>query len=486
MINGVRSQANNSRESLPLPLIVPARIGTSTWLLHLRSFAVAGQLLTILAAATLTSIPLRYGPLLALVALTAFTNLIYGVWLHSLPHASGENPGGIVEESDAEHPRMQQVASALMLLDLMSLTGLLHFSGGVDNPFSFFYFVNLAVGGVMIRPRVAWSMTAMAIIGYSYLLLSSEPVDAISGGSVRHGLDIRTLGLLLAFAACASVVTYFVTRTSGDLQERERQLRHTQLAHAKDQRLEGLTTLAAGAAHELATPLSTIDVIVREMSRHLEDCDKPETVDTDLRLIDGQLEMCRQILGRMRSAAGDSMAHRWNKTTVGELIDCTLEGIRDPHRVDVADGSDSLENHPLWLPQEAVAQAIRNLIHNGLDASGEQGRVSLSSRIDLHQLTLSVRDHGDGMSKEVLGRAADPFFTTKEPGRGIGLGLFLTQNVISQLGGTIDFRSTKGEGTEVVVALPLHRDSESGVNGSAVADPPAAQWTAAPDPSLPP
>ncbi len=449
--------AVTSRDAIPLPLILPARIGTSTWLLHLRSFAVAGQLLTILAAATLTSIPLRYGPLLALVALTAFTNLIYGVWLHSLPHASGDNPDGIVEESDAEHPLMHQVAQGLMLLDLATLTGMLHFSSGVDNPFSFFYFVNLAVGGVMIRPRAAWSMTGLAIVGYTFLLLFSEPVQAISGDGVRHGSDIRSIGLLLAFAACAIVVTYFVTRTSGELQERERQLRHTQLARAKDQRLEGLTTLAAGAAHELATPLSTIDVIVREMSRHLEDCDKPKTVDTDLKLIDGQLEMCRQILNRMRSAAGDSMAHRWNKTTVGELIDCTLEGIRDPHRVDVADGSESLENHPLWLPQEAVAQAIRNLIHNGLDASESQERVNLSSKIEAGHLILSVIDQGDGMSEEVLGRAADPFFTTKEPGRGIGLGLFLTQNVVSQLGGTIHFRSSKGQGTEVDVSLPLQR-----------------------------
>ena len=462
-------KTKSAREPLSLPLIAPARIGTSTWLLHLRSFAVAGQLLTILAAATLTDIPLRYGPLLAFVALTAFTNLIYGVWLHSFPHSS-HAANEFDEEGHAEHPLEYQVALALMLLDLATLTAMLHFSSGADNPFSFFYFVNLAVGGVMIRPRAAWAMTALAIIGYTFLLFYSAPVDAISGGALRHGLDIRSIGLLLAFAACAIVVTYFVTRTSGDLQERERQLRHTQLARAKDQRLEGLTTLAAGAAHELATPLSTIDVIVRELFRHLEDCQKPESVDTDLKLIDGQLEMCRQILNRMRSASGDSMAHRWNKTTVGELIDCTLEGIRDPHRVDVADGTEALENQPLWVPQEALAQAIRNLIHNGLDASGRDGRVNLSSKLSGDQLVLTVLDHGEGMSDEVLGRAVDPFFTTKEPGRGIGLGLFLARNVISQLDGTIDFRSSKGSGTEVVVTLPLSRPVEPAVDGDSVID----------------
>jgi two-component system sensor histidine kinase RegB len=239
------------------------------------------------------------------------------------------------------------------------------------------------------------------------------------------------------------------------LQQREHQLRESQAEQAASHRLEGLTTLAAGAAHELATPLSTIDVIVRELSRHLEAVDKPESVDTDLRLIDVQLEMCKQILQRMRSAAGDSMAQRWDQTTVGDLIDTVLEGIRDPHRVDVTDEIDAVENHGLWLPQEAVAQAVRNLVHNGLDASGPGGRVTLETRIGADRLMIAVNDSGEGMSDEVLQRASDPFFTTKEPGRGIGLGLFLTRNVISQLGGKIEFKSTVGQGTQATVTLPL-------------------------------
>jgi two-component system sensor histidine kinase RegB len=250
-------------------------------------------------------------------------------------------------------------------------------------------------------------------------------------------------------------VTYFVSRTAGEFKRRERQLLKTQAAQAASQRLEGLTTLAAGAAHELATPLSTIDVIVRELSRHLEGCEKPESVDTDLKLIDGELEMCRQILQRMRSAAGDSMAHRWDRTTVGDLIDTTLDGIRDPHRVDVTDGTEAVESHSLWVPQEAVAQAVRNLIHNGLDASGDSGRVRLEPKLSGNNLQLSVLDSGQGMTDEVLGRASDPFFTTKEPGRGIGLGLFLTRNVILRLGGQLEFRSAPGYGTEAIVTIPL-------------------------------
>jgi two-component system sensor histidine kinase RegB len=423
--------------------------------LHLRWFAVVGQLLTILTAGLLTDVQLPYLTLLSLVGLTAVTNVGYGFWLrHVLPDQAAQSISDRVDDDD-ETSITHSVSLALMLLDLATLTAMLYFSGGADNPFGFFYFVNLAVGGVMIQPRYGWSLTLCAVAGYTLLLQFYVPIPELTSVPRGSGFDLRTAGLMLAFATCASVVTYYVTRTAGELRERERQLRHTQAAQAANQRLEGLTTLAAGAAHELATPLSTIDVIVRELSRHLEDVDKPETVETDLKLIESQLDMCRQILHRMRSAAGDSMAQRWHRTTVGELIDTTLEGIRDPHRVDVTDGADAVEAQPLWVPQEAVAQAVRNLIHNGLDASGREGRVRLESTILDQRLQLSVSDQGSGMTEDVLTRVGDPFFTTKEPGRGIGLGLFLARNVISQLGGEINFHSEPGRGTTAIVVLPL-------------------------------
>ena len=446
-----------NRDNLGLSLIAQTRLGSSTWLLHLRWFAVTGQLITILATGLFVDVSLPYGPLVAFVGFTGVTNLFYAFWLH---RAAGQE-SAYVDESDSHH----RVALTLMLLDLITLTGMLYLSGGAYNPFSFFYFVNLAVGGVTIRRPQAWALTLFAIAGYTLLLHFFIDVEGITPDS-DSGTELRTGGLMFAFATCSSVVTYYVTRTSGELKRRESQLLRAQAERAASQRLEGLTTLAAGAAHELATPLSTIDVIVRELSRHLEDCEKPESVDTDLNLIDGQLEMCRQILARMRSAAGDAMAHRWDETTVGDLIDATLEGVRDPHRVDVTDNTEQVENQKLWVPQEAVAQAVRNLIHNGLDASGTEGRVRLESKLLDERVQLIVVDSGQGMTNEVMNRASDPFFTTKEPGRGIGLGLFLTQNVISQLGGQLDFLSTPGHGTQAVVTLPLGQPSnESSNNG---------------------
>ena len=446
-------------------LISPARLGSSTWLLYLRSFAVVGQLLTIVATVVFTSLEIPFGSLLCLVALTAVSNIIYAWWLRRevkqnlIRYRRAPNSGQATQADrkirvDRESDVHQRVALGLMVVDLATLTAMLGLSGGVSNPFSFFYFVNLAVGGVMIRRPATWALAIGAIIGYATLLLASPSIPGINS-PIATGTSLQSLGLMFAFSGCAIVVTYFVTRTAGELRHSQTELLASQASRDATHRLEGLTTLAAGAAHELATPLSTIDVIVRELSRHLEDCEKPDSVTTDLRLIDGQLEICRQVLQRMRSAAGDSMASRWAQITVGDLIDVTLEGIRDPHRVDVPDGVESVESTRLWVPQEAVAQAVRNLIHNGLDASPPEGRVQLVTSLKKESLELRVIDQGAGMNEDVLQRALEPFFTTKEPGRGIGLGLSLTRNVISELGGRLSFQSQPGVGTEAVVTIPL-------------------------------
>jgi two-component system sensor histidine kinase RegB len=452
-------------QSIPIPFIAPIHLGTSAWLLRLRWFAVFGQLATVFAAGWLVGDALPWWPLLALIALTAISNAFYAVWLRrekrtrhrhaplaeSLDAATGLRSQSQTISRDAH---ADTIATSLMVMDLVTLTAMLYFSGGIDNPFSLFYLVNLAVGGVILRPQWAWVLAAMSIGGCALLLYRSVPIAGLIEPQRNGQLSPHNIGLFIAYATCASVVTQFVTRTAAELTRSERLLSETQAAHQRAQRLEGLTTLAAGAAHELATPLSTIDVIARELGRHLQDFETPQSVREDIRLIDQQLEICRQILRRMRGAVGDSMADSWDRTTVGELIDCALEGVRDPDRVDVEDAPQSVEGQSLWIPQEAVAQAIRNLIHNGLDASGSGGRVSLETSIAGKNVVFRIRDSGRGMSDEELGRAGEPFYTTKEPGRGMGLGLFLTRNVVSRLGGSVDFESVPGQGTEAIVTLP--------------------------------
>lgn len=423
----------------PLP-----QMGSSTWLLHLRFFAVLGQFFTIIAASLIVEVALPLGWLFGLLGVTAVTNVFYGWWLRW--HGEDSPP---VESAHL-------IAIILMGLDLLTLTAMLHLSGGVENPFAYFFFVNLAVGGVALASGMVWSLTATAIGGYLVLLLFSPPLP-FWDEAVRSPSPWLLISRLIAFSTCAIVVTYYVTRTARESQRRHEQLMRLQEDEQTGRRLRSLTTLAAGAAHELATPLSTIDVVVRELGHHLETWQTPDSVVRDLRLIDDELERCRTILGRMRTAAGDSAAEPFHQMTLGDLIDASLEGIRQPHRVEVIDPAYQVETAMLWMPTETVAQAIRNLIHNGLDASDETSPVQLVVAVEENDALLRISDMGEGMTPETLTRIAEPFYTTKPPGRGMGLGLFLTRNVISQLGGTIEFASSPDQGTTVTVRLPLHR-----------------------------
>src|SRR5262249_12445750 len=139
-------------------------------------------------------------------------------------------------------------------------------------------------------------------------------------------------------------------------------------------------------------------------------------------------------------------------TRIGDLA-ASLADLEAPlrARVDVACESPDRE---VRVPRRALEQVVTSLTRNGLDASGESGRVSLALALEGSALTIAVVDRGEGMSAEALARAGEPFFTTKEPGRGMGLGLFLARTLVTQLGGTLQLDSTLGRGTRALVRLP--------------------------------
>jgi len=140
--------------------------------------------------------------------------------------------------------------------------------------------------------------------------------------------------------------------------------------------------------------------------------------------------------------------------TVGELLDEALVGIRAApvvHR----DVPEELLRVALRIPPHAVSQALRSLITNAQDASPTTASVVIAMRRDGATLELTIRDRGVGIPAEILERIGEPFFTTKAPGRGMGLGLFLARAVVEAVGGTLEIESTAGTGTEVLVSLPM-------------------------------
>jgi two-component system sensor histidine kinase RegB len=233
---------------------------------------------------------------------------------------------------------------------------------------------------------------------------------------------------------------------------------------ARQERLASLATMAAGAAHELSTPLGTVALAAKELERALDKRPESAALAGDARLIREQVGRCRAILEQMQQGAG-TVGEGVTACTVRELVDEALVGIRESPRV-VCELADELAAAPLRLPPRAVSQALRSLVTNAQDASPATSAVVVQVTRDADMLDVRIRDRGAGMPGDVLARIGEPFFTTKAPGRGMGLGLFLARAVIEGVGGSLQIDSTAGDGTAVRVRLPTDVSARPDVPGA--------------------
>jgi two-component system, sensor histidine kinase RegB len=323
------------------------------------------------------------------------------------------------------------------------LTGLLYFSGGPHNPFAFLYLVQIALATVLVRALWSWMLVALSFIGFGILLIAHRPLEIPD--------DRRMIGTWFALGVASAFVVHFLRRITGALAERDAELTEARGLAARQERLASLATMAAGAAHELSTPLGTVALAAKELEHALNKTAEPELA-ADARLIREQVGRCRTILEQMAQGAG-TVGESVTTCTLGQLLDESLVGVRDAPEVH-REVPEDLARTDLRLPPHAVSQALRSLITNAQDASPANAAVVLAARCDDGTLELAIRDRGAGMPGEILDRIGEPFFTTKPPGRGMGLGLFLARAVIEAVGGTLHIDSTAGSGTEVRVALP--------------------------------
>ena len=169
----------------------------------------------------------------------------------------------------------------------------------------------------------------------------------------------------------------------------------------------------------------------------------------DVHLIRAQVDRCRAILDGMAADAGESAGEQAQEIAIAELLRGAVDGLRaePPIDVDLA----SVDGQRVRVPPRAVAQALKSLLKNAQEASGTERAVLLRAAVGNGRVAIEVVDRGGGMPEAVLARAGEPFFTTKEPGRGMGLGLFLTRTLVERLGGELTLSSEAGAGTRALV-----------------------------------
>lgn len=339
-----------------------------------------------------------------------------------------------------------------LCVDIVAFSAVIFFSGGANNPFISYLLVPLCISAATLPWLYTWLLGALSLGAYSLLLFFYVPLAALSPHQGHGGaLNIHILGMWVNFVVSALLISYFVFKMASTLRQRESELALVRERQLQDDQLLAVASLAAGTAHELGTPLSTVEVIVEDLRDTLSDAESRE----DLEAIATQISQCKAILSNLVNTARDLNSGQVSTCSVAQLIDNAVERwqVTRPERQDFKLAV-SPEAAELEVALDGtVVQAILNLLNNAADVSPQQ--VSLNTTLDSGQLTITVSDRGPGLPHHADKGVVKPFVSTKGDGR--GLGLFLSNATADRYGGTLYWRARDGGGSHVTLALPLER-----------------------------
>jgi two-component system sensor histidine kinase RegB len=340
----------------------------------------------------------------------------------------------------------EPIVAAVILLDTVLLTGLLAVTGGTSSPLSTLYLLPVVAATFTLRPNLAWIALVATALEYG-ALFAWGPAPPHHHDHTE--MQAHVVGMFLAYAFTAPLLAVAVSRTRSALAHAARRIDAARALQLRSEHLASLATLAAGASHELATPLSTIMLVAHELERSAPD----EPTREDLALIREEVLRCQAVLQQMSADAGAPEGELDERLTLQTLVEDTLGHGARFEPVEVAFEVDAATE--VELPRRLVVQALRRLLGNARDATGDGAPVELVIRATSKQLELVVRYRGAGMPREVLERATEPFYSTKAEGSGSGLGLFFVTSVAEHQNGEFDLQSEVGVGTTATLRIPL-------------------------------
>ncbi|MEO4045720.1 ATP-binding protein [Pseudomonas sp. CAU 1711] len=328
--------------------------------------------------------------------------------------------------------------------DLVIHSVLLYYSGGAANPFVSYYLVPLTIAAATLPWLHTMALCGLGLAGYSLLLFWPHPLNI----PLAQRESLLIYGMWLSVAMAAVLITFFAAKMAGALRRQDELQALRREEGMRDQQLLAVATQAAGAAHELGTPLATMSVLLKELRQEYRD--KPALQD-DLALLQEQVKLCKDTLQQLVRAAEAERRQALQEQTVVQWLEATLNRwhLMRPeatYRFQCLGGGAV----PRLLPPADLTQALLNLLNNAADACPD--RLDIRLDWDEHWIDLSIRDHGAGVPLAIAEQIGRPFFTTK--GKGFGLGLFLSQASVTRAGGSVKLYNHEEGGTLTELRLP--------------------------------
>ncbi|MDQ6995113.1 MAG: ATP-binding protein [Mariprofundaceae bacterium] len=335
-----------------------------------------------------------------------------------------------------------------LLIDILFLTLFLYFSGGYSNPFISLYLLPLIIVSSTMGRREVTLTAVIILLCYTVLVFFYHPLFVMQPHDETSIFHLHLLGMWFSFALSVGLIVFFIMRMTHSIQQRDQRLAEMREKAERDNYILALGAMAAGAAHELGTPLATMAVVSHELACDFKDNDE---IVSQVDVMKAELERCKQVLAQLSSNAGQLRAEGGRKLKFDVYVhEITMQWhITRPH-VTMNIYQKVEGEAPDFIADVTLTQALANLLNNAADAS-PQG-ISVNFGWDEKLLWLEVRDQGCGFPAYVLAHIGEPDISSKGTGR--GLGLLLSKAVFERLGGSLKLLNPDDGGACARVVLP--------------------------------
>jgi len=401
----------------------PVRLRTLT---GLRWLAVGGQTLAIIIVHFGLGYETPLGLCLGAIAASAWLNLFTGLRYSPQRFLSDREAAGYIA------------------FDIVQLCMLLFFTGGLENPFAALIIAPVTIAASLLPLRPTLTIAGLAISGVSVLALYHMPLPWAPGEALDLG-SVYTAGVWTALSFSIAFFAAYAHRIAAESAKMRSALAATQLVLAREERLAALGGLAAAAAHELGTPLATIQVTAKEMQRDLQG---QEDLEEDAALLVAQAKRCRDILGRLSShgEAGDVVHDRLGVRALLEEAAAPFLDLPAGSKIRIETERQGDAPALVLRRRPEIIFGLRNFIENAAGFAADE--VLLAAAWDRETLSVAVHDDGPGFSAEILTRLGEPYVSAKAGHRpppnnpirrkqGLGLGFFIAKTLLEGTGARI-------------------------------------------------
>ncbi|HEY8247316.1 MAG TPA: ActS/PrrB/RegB family redox-sensitive histidine kinase [Hyphomicrobium sp.] len=415
-------------------------------IIRLRWIAVLGQFAALCTVAFGLGFYVPLGACLTVIALSAWLNVFLAVWYPS------------------RHRLSIPYATGLLAWDILQLAMLLFLTGGMDNPFTMLMVAPVTVSAATLPLRNTVALGLLALGAAALLVLAHEPLPWYPGVALELPLIYR-IGAFAALCVSTTFIALYAWRLTKESRQMSAALTATDIVLAREQKLHALDGLAAAAAHELGTPLSTIVLVTKELE-HTVKADSP--LYDDVELLKTQALRCREILQKLTRHPGEEDPMHARVSVRAMLEEAAEPYFSEKIGINITAAPATETTVPGRRQAEiqrrpGVIYGLGNIIENATEFAKAQ--VDVKAEWNSTGLVISIADDGPGFPVEVMDNIGEPYVTTRpaeidsgldEDSTGLGLGFFIAKTLLERSGATVSLANRTGgrSGAIVTVSWP--------------------------------